>query len=443
MVSSDTKVAKVVGGKTARACDNCIRKCARWYCAADDAFLCQLCDGLVHAANPLARRHERLRLKIASLKLLSLDKATPRPTWHQGFTKKPRTPRGGNHHKHASRKTSKSEESGVSFNPIHIVPEIGSDDTTTLACKEQLLYQVPVFDLFAEELCLSGNSNEAVTPVNQPEVTLSPPVDPDHHQGSKLTFDLNSLNGLVLPSDVELAEFAADVENLLGKGFDEEVFAMEGLGLMDCKEKDDSGKSMERVKVEEEDDEEMQYEMEMMREPFDLSFDYDSSLWEEKDEKVVVVKEDEDDVNVVDVNVGKYDGDNNNKKKIILKLDFDGIIAAWDEKRSPWTNGGRPELDPDDCWPECMGGCGIMHHNHHLHPHHHPYGDMGMMTGNPAILDGGREARVSRYREKRRTRLFSKKIRYEVRKLNAEKRPRMKGRFVKRSSSSGFPLLSK
>lgn len=48
--------------------------------------------------------------------------------------------------------------------------------------------------------------------------------------------------------------------------------------------------------------------------------------------------------------------------------------------------------------------------------------------------DGGREARVSRYREKRRTRLFAKKIRYEVRKLNAEKRPRMKGRFVKRTA---------
>lgn len=61
------------------------------------------------------------------------------------------------------------------------------------------------------------------------------------------------------------------------------------------------------------------------------------------------------------------------------------------------------------------------------------------------IVDGGREARVSRYREKRRTRLFSKKIRYEVRKLNAEKRPRMKGRFVKRASFAPptFPLLNK
>ncbi|KAM0946616.1 putative transcription factor C2C2-CO-like family [Dioscorea sansibarensis] len=43
-----------------------------------------------------------------------------------------------------------------------------------------------------------------------------------------------------------------------------------------------------------------------------------------------------------------------------------------------------------------------------------------------------REERVRRYKEKRQNRLFSKRIRYEVRKLNAEKRPRMKGRFVKR-----------
>lgn len=55
--------------------------------------------------------------------------------------------------------------------------------------------------------------------------------------------------------------------------------------------------------------------------------------------------------------------------------------------------------------------------------------------------DAGREARVSRYREKRRTRLFSKKIRYEVRKLNAEKRPRMKGRFVKRTTFLGSSSL--
>lgn len=37
-----------------------------------------------------------------------------------------------------------------------------------------------------------------------------------------------------------------------------------------------------------------------------------------------------------------------------------------------------------------------------------------------------REASVMRYKEKRLTRLFSKKIRYQVRKLNADKRPRLK-----------------
>ncbi|KAJ8439942.1 hypothetical protein Cgig2_004008 [Carnegiea gigantea] len=42
-----------------------------------------------------------------------------------------------------------------------------------------------------------------------------------------------------------------------------------------------------------------------------------------------------------------------------------------------------------------------------------------------------RESSVLRYKEKRQSRLFSKKIRYEVRKLNADKRPRLKGRFVK------------
>lgn len=71
-----------------------------------------------------------------------------------------------------------------------------------------------------------------------------------------------------------------------------------------------------------------------------------------------------------------------------------------------------------------QGSCGTIHH---------PHGVLGANGVHTAMRDGGREARVSRYREKRRNRLFSKKIRYEVRKLNAEKRPRMKGRFVKRA----------
>ncbi|KAI8533529.1 hypothetical protein RHMOL_Rhmol10G0018200 [Rhododendron molle] len=68
-------------------------------------------------------------------------------------------------------------------------------------------------------------------------------------------------------------------------------------------------------------------------------------------------------------------------------------------------------------------------------------GNMKVKT-EEVILQGGedewkqvraREASVLRYKEKRQNRLFAERIRYEVRKINAEKRPRMKGRFVKRS----------
>lgn len=58
--------------------------------------------------------------------------------------------------------------------------------------------------------------------------------------------------------------------------------------------------------------------------------------------------------------------------------------------------------------------------------------EMESLPGGEDADDGGpgREARVLRYKEKRRSRLFSKTIRYEVRKLNAERRPRMKVRLI-------------
>ncbi|XP_060171597.1 zinc finger protein CONSTANS-LIKE 5-like [Lycium barbarum] len=48
-----------------------------------------------------------------------------------------------------------------------------------------------------------------------------------------------------------------------------------------------------------------------------------------------------------------------------------------------------------------------------------------------------REARVLRYREKKKNRKFEKTIRYASRKAYAEKRPRIKGRFAKRMDSTG------
>lgn len=53
-----------------------------------------------------------------------------------------------------------------------------------------------------------------------------------------------------------------------------------------------------------------------------------------------------------------------------------------------------------------------------------------------------REASVLRYKEKRQNRLFSKRIRYQVRKLNAEKRPRMKVIIITSTYKSCFFLYN-
>ncbi|KAI9169257.1 hypothetical protein LWI28_009660 [Acer negundo] len=442
---SNKNVANVVGGKTARACDSCIKKRARWYCAADDAFLCQACDASVHSANPLARRHERVRLKTASHKseAAAVPASSP-PSWHGGFTRKARTPRHG-----------KFSNKTLQYS-LSLVPELTNSDEISHEENEEehLLYRVPIYDPFAAELCTKArNYNEVadqfpaeIINVNgsssaESKVVLS--GSGDHVDGSLHGFQF-------LPTDMELAEFAADVESLLGGGLEKESFvAMEELGLVDYN--DNNNKMMEcssnnnnkmMIKVEEEllgdhdhGGDGGEGGDELMREPFELNFDYDSDdhQEEEEEEKVIIKGE-----VVTESSVCEEDGSGRKakkkKRKILLRLDYEAVIGAWattNQGTSPWTTGDRPDFDPDDCWPDCMGTRGT--------ELHHPYIDFtGIGTHHPAVVaDVGREARVSRYREKRRTRLFSKKIRYEVRKLNAEKRPRMKGRFVKRASFAG------
>ncbi|XP_011076793.2 zinc finger protein CONSTANS-LIKE 16 [Sesamum indicum] len=439
MVSSDRKLATAVGGKSARACDNCVKKRARWYCTADDAFLCQSCDSSVHSANPLARRHERVRLKTASTKSSDDESRSGLqvsvPSWHQGFTRKARTPRQKKH----NRLSSDELVSGIS-NPLHLVPEVCSEDNSHEENEEQLLYRVPIFDPSVAELRNSANSSEAANSIqNGGETThvSGPELKPALNDFSQ---EMSHLQGF-LPSEMDLAEFAADVESLLGKGLENESFDMEGLGLLDCdgkvKESRECSLGSGRVKVEDEEIGEVANHridaefIDMGSETFELNFDYDSPITGEEE----YIKAE----NVEPITPNNFDQDSNkvhDSKRIFLRLDYEGVLSAWDDQKSPWTTGERPDLDSAGCWPDCMGTCGTVH----------VYGEMGMMIGHAvAVGDGGREARVSRYREKRRTRLFSKKIRYEVRKLNAEKRPRMKGRFVKRANlvAPAFSLLNK
>lgn len=63
--------------------------------------------------------------------------------------------------------------------------------------------------------------------------------------------------------------------------------------------------------------------------------------------------------------------------------------------------------------------------------------DLPNSTTGEKLLGLDREARVLRYREKKKNRKFEKTIRYASRKAYAETRPRIKGRFAKRNDGSG------
>ncbi|KAK6783879.1 hypothetical protein RDI58_017333 [Solanum bulbocastanum] len=100
------------------------------------------------------------------------------------------------------------------------------------------------------------------------------------------------------------------------------------------------------------------------------------------------------------------------KSELLLKLNFDDVLNAWSDKESPFS---------DDIQGSDAAGNDVQAR----------LAQIDLFSENGGI----REASVLRYKEKRRTRLFSKKIRYQVRKVNADRRPRMKGRFVKSPNS--------
>ncbi|CAL5037957.1 unnamed protein product [Urochloa decumbens] len=418
--------AGAVGGKAARACDGCLRRRARWYCAADDAFLCQGCDTSVHSANPLARRHDRVRLRPESpLMCAPAGGAAGRergggdevvvPAW---FRRKARTPRGGGHAKSAA------------VRRLVVVPESagGGEEAGEVVEEEQLLYRVPVFDpALAELVC----SPPPASSCNEDGGAVDDPAKPDPAAAAPAQFVPDGAS--FEPTDAELREFAADMEALLGRGLDDgneedSSFYMETLGLLDPVDDDDAAAA--RVKLEIDGAAGTMAACGLELEPeassdemLDIDFDYGSPPHQEMpDEKAA--------------SSDTAGGAQFLQRSLSLTLNYEAVIQSWGS--SPWTGGGErpPHVKLDGTWPHDYTGMWVVggvvgHVGEELGGMTTPR--LGMMGGD----DGGREARVSRYREKRRTRLFSKKIRYEVRKLNAEKRPRMKGRFVKRTTTAG------
>nr|GMD25308.1 protein CHLOROPLAST IMPORT APPARATUS 2 [Ipomoea batatas] len=110
----------------------------------------------------------------------------------------------------------------------------------------------------------------------------------------------------------------------------------------------------------------------------------------------------------------EYHQEINMAASLNLSLNYQHVLDAWSDRGTLWAHDNTAFSLPNN-------------------PNNHSYmGEVPVMDNEERSTR--REASVMRYKEKRQTRLFSKKIRYQVRKLNAEKRPRLKGRFVRKAS---------
>jgi hypothetical protein len=352
--SSPAAAAGAMGGKGAHACDSCLRRRARWYCAADDAFLCQVCDASVHSANPLARRHERLRPtsppphdeKVAA----STSDKHVAPVWSK--------------RKARSRRPHLKSVDHLLSRKLVVVPEVSAESSEERSKaeedggsepeEEQLLYhRVPSYRALAE-LCspapvddgaaaASSSCREregvdgAVENANkQGPVSATPTTSSPVQQLSD-----SGLAGFG-PTDAEFREFAADMEALLGQGMEDnneldESFYMESLGLMTPVSEDDGG----RVKTE--NDGALGFGRPEMKSCGDFNCcspiaGGDEDVEDSSEEKATTSKGD----HAADAHFLR-------RRSLDLRLNYEAVIASWGT--SPWTDGQRPQVRLDDFWP--------------------------------------------------------------------------------------------
>jgi hypothetical protein len=314
--------AASLGARTARACDGCMRRRARWHCAADDAYLCQACDASVHSANALARRHHRVRLPSASSSsstaaTSSLPRVDPdEPAWLHGLKRRPRTPRSkpGMTSKQAARAATlaavpdlEAEDSGSG-----IVGENDDARGQEEVYDEDLLYQVPVFDPMLAELYNPVPAEEDAEHLEQKPPACCFASLADQQPPSECASGMvDGFSGFDVVPDMELASFAADMESLLMGGVDE--------GFDDLRFLDE--------------------EKPQMNLDFDMDFD---------DQTVAPVPE----LQHEDRKRKRSDSE------MILKLDYEGVIDSWSrDGGSPWFHGERPHFDPSDSWLDITVSC--------------------------------------------------------------------------------------
>ncbi|CAM6011301.1 unnamed protein product [Sphagnum balticum] len=380
LISAAT-AAMAIAGRSSRACDVCGVQRAHWYCAADEAFLCENCDGGVHNANAVALRHERVRLAPNGTPTAKLPRHSSTSQCHlsKASSKRSRSSRPHAHHRDPLSKLCKS-----------------SKNSERVHDGQKLDLKVELVDQFCEL------SDEPVEELSQGSLRLDEgkqSVVPDFFQDCLDSgVDIDCTVALIIGNSSSSAGFlGGDIPRLVideafdafdvdyGLNFD---VAIGGAGSDDALDAGNHGRDG--------DAEEDVTKQQLLQRPEKMK----------KDAEEILKCSLED--------LGHVPS---------LRLDYDDVLNAWSDRGALWTDAKlNPQTVPgeeffnSDAPPDVDSVRGT--------------GEDGCLRTNEAA--GPREARVLRYKEKRRTRLFSKKIRYHVRKFNAERRPRMKGRFAKR-----------
>ncbi|KAH9546419.1 hypothetical protein CY35_12G094300 [Sphagnum magellanicum] len=449
--SSAATAAMAIAGRSSRACDVCGVQRAHWYCAADEAFLCENCDGGVHNANAVALRHERVRLapNVTPTAKLPRHSSTSQCHLSKASSKRSRSSRPHTHDRDPLSKLCKT-----------------SKNSERVHDGQKLDLKVELVDQFCEL------SDEPVEELSQGSLRLEEgkqSVVPDFFQdclGSGV--DIDCTVSLIIGNSSSSAGFlGCDIPRLVideafdafdvdyGLNFD---VAIGGAGSVDALDAGNHGRDEDaegrgclnsttsslgcgssfssRV------DRRQQSWPDLER--IDTARIFASTPKKEEDvtkqqllQRPEKMKKDAEEILKCSLEDLRHVPS--------LRLDYEDVLNAWSDRGALWTDAKlNPQTVPSEEFfnsdapnPDSTDLCIVPDIFMSLQQQEQPDVDSVRGTGEDGCLwtneaAAPREARVLRYKEKRRTRLFSKKIRYHVRKFNAERRPRMKGRFVKR-----------
>ncbi|KAH8946115.1 hypothetical protein BDL97_12G076400 [Sphagnum fallax] len=445
-----------VAAKAARACDVCGVHRARWYCAADEAYICHPCDAKVHEANSLASRHNRV--------LLSPHNPPKHKQQQQQHRHRHEHQAAGDSQgmmMNSAQKISRRSNPGMRISSPNLnlfattgkIPAERASFTKTSGRKQELYAKVKVEPAGGGDEYMGGKGSNWQAGVHEVPAFVSIFQDPlPEFSTSKVVDDTQNHH---VHHDDELSK-EEEQEEVVPDLFPRHFYFDATLGPL--KEDSPGGCTFLGEEIPGMDGYENSYKY-MEPDPSSLDSKAHHAPYAEGSLSCAFRPPETD-----NFMGGAGAGGCRQKKKQeavedlvgatypleegltateaaaaarachvpSLKLNYKEVLSACSDQ-SLWTaHDKHPQTVPDDPIADAVGNMDLgFVPDLNFGPQ-----EMAVTRDDCYSGRGRREASLLRYKEKRRARLFSKKIRYEVRKLNAEQRPRMKGRFVKRTQWS-------